>query len=125
MKTNRYDSVWQKYIPVVRILLKKSAAEQQALLINRVDFERAGISRKSGYKFEVGFTNGKPDTIFIENELVQSFIAAIQNDETIHQHLLLNSYTFTFSTNYQLQIKNTGLLKEAIPVLADTAPEEE
>jgi hypothetical protein len=121
-KRNFYDSIWSKYMPVIRILLKKSAAAEQVLSMNRIDFERAGSSRKSGYKFTIDFTNSRPDTIFTDNELVQSFVAALQDDEIIQQHLSQNDYTFTFSSKYQLQIKNNRLRNQtALPALAEEA----
>jgi hypothetical protein len=110
---NFYLSVWNKYVPVIRILLKKSAGEEQSFNMNRIDFERAGGTRKSGYKFVVNFIGVRPDTILAGNELVQSFIWALQNDETVHQLLSKNNYTFTLNTKYQLQIKNNGLPQKA------------
>ena len=119
-KRNFYDVLWNKYLPVIRILLKKSAIEEQGFNMNRVDFERAGSSRKSGYKFAINFTNGRPDTIFTENELVQAFVAALHDDETIQQHFAKNNYAFTFTSKYKLQIKNITLAEEpALPALSE------
>ncbi|MEO8711994.1 MAG: hypothetical protein ABI405_07730 [Parafilimonas sp.] len=119
---NFYLSVWNKYVPVIRILLKKSAAEEQSFNMNRIDFERAGGIRKSGYKFVVNFIGFRPDTILAGNELVQSFIYALQNDETVHQLLSKNNYKFTLNTKYQLQIKNNGLPHEAeLPELSENS----
>jgi len=121
-KRNFYDALWNKYVPVIRILLKKSAIEEQAFSMNRIDFERAGSSRKSGYKFTINFTNSRPDTIFTENELVQAFVTALRDDEIIQQHLVKNSYAFTFTSKYQLQIKNITVAEEpALPELTEDA----
>jgi hypothetical protein len=103
-----YTSVWNKYVPVLRILIKKSATEEQLFKFNRIDFDRAGYARKSGYKFMVSFINNKPDGIFAGNELVQAFISVLYNDALIAQQLLNSNYTFTFSSNFSLTIKNDG-----------------
>lgn len=108
-----YISVWNKYLSVIRILAKKSATQEQAFAMNRIDFERAGGTRKSGYKFMVNFINGKPDTLYSGNELVQTFIAALESDEVIHNLLSKNNYTFTFTSKYQLHIKNNSLFTQA------------
>jgi hypothetical protein len=119
-KRNFYDVIWNKYLPVIRILLKRSAIEEQVFSMNRIDFERAGSSRKSGYKFTISFTNSRPDTIFTENELVQAFVTALHDDEIIQQHLAKNNYAFTFTSKYQLQIKNITLAAEpALPELTE------
>lgn len=120
IKHTFYVTVWNKYLSVIRILLKKSAATEQNLIMNRIDFERAGGSRKSGYKFVVNFVDGKPDALFSGNDLVQTFIASLLSDDVIHEHLLKYNYTFTFTSKYQLQIKNNSSSKQTkLPVLAD------
>jgi hypothetical protein len=120
-KYNFYLSVWNKYLPIIRILLKRSATEDQVLDINRIDVERAGGTRKSGYRFMVNFVNGRPDALFSGNDIVQTFISVLQTDETINNHLLKNDYTFTFTSKYQLQIKNNGSSKqtEEVPALEE------
>ena len=115
-----YASIWNKYLPVIRILVKKSATGEQVFNMNRIDFERAGSSRKSGYKFSVNFVNGRPDTIFAGNELVQSLITALQEDDAIQQQLQKNDYTFSFTSKYQLQIKNNSQPgKDAVSELSE------
>lgn len=108
---NKYSffiSVWNKYLSAIRILLKKSAKEDQVLGMNRMDFERAVGIRKSGYRFVVNYIDGKPDALYSGNDLVQTFISALANDETIHSLLVKYNYTFTFTSKYQLQIKNNS-----------------
>jgi hypothetical protein len=112
-KYNFYITLWNKYLSVIRILLKKSASEEQVLMLNRIDFERIAGIRKSGYKFTVNFINGRPDALFSGNDLVQTFISVLQTDEFINKNCLSqNNYTFVFTTKYQLYIKNNGSTKQ-------------
>ena len=112
-KYNFYITLWNKYLSVIRILLKKSASEEQVLMLNRIDFERIAGIRKSGYKFTVNFINGRPDALFSGNDLVQTFISVLQTDEFINNNCLSqNNYTFVFTTKYQLSIKNNGSNKQ-------------
>jgi len=121
MNNNKHTffiSVWNKYLSAIRILLKKSATQEQVLDFNRSDFERAGATNKSGYRFTVNFINGRPDALFSGNDLVQTFISVLTSDEVINDHLLKNNYTFTFTSKYQLQIKNTlSKQTEELPTL--------
>ena len=90
------------------------------MLINHIDLERVTGIRKSGYKFTVNYVNGRPDALFSGNDLVQTFISVLQTDEIISNHLYKYNYTFTFTTKYQLFIKNNGSNKPAeLPVLAE------
>ena len=112
-KVNLFLSAWKKYLPVTRILIKKSAAGTQLLSMNRTDFER-DVKRKSGYKFVVNFIAGKPDIIVANSEIIQSFMYALVNDEMISSLLLKGNYAFTLNTKYQLEIKNTSTQKAII-----------
>jgi hypothetical protein len=104
-KVNLFLSAWKKYVPVIRILIKKSAEEIQVLNMNRTDFEK-DAKRKYGYKFVVHFVNGKSDTFIADSEIIQSFIYALRDDEITSQLLLKYDYSFTLNNKYQLEIKN-------------------
>lgn len=104
-KVNLFLSAWKKYIPVIRILLKKSAEEIQVLNMNRTDFER-DAKRKLGYSFAVRFSNARPDIIASRSEIIQSFTQSLLNDDVISKMLLKHDYTFTLNNKYQLEIKN-------------------
>jgi hypothetical protein len=110
-KVNLFLSAWKKYIPVIRILIKKSATETQVLNMNRTDFEK-DVKRKSGYKFVVNFIGGKPDIIVAGSEIIQSFITALLSDEIVSQLLLKKSYSFMLNSKYQLEIKNNIIQEE-------------
>lgn len=113
-KLTSYIPVWNKYLPVIKILLKKSAAAEQVLGMNRSDFDKAAGVRKSGYRFAINFVNNQPDTLFSGNSFAQSFISVLQNDEIIRELLSKNNYLFVFTGKYQLQIKNNGVTEQAL-----------
>jgi len=103
-----YASIWNKYFPVIRILMKRSADAQQILDFNRIDFERTGKGRKAGYKFNIEFIDGKLTTNTRDNELAQTLVAELMQDNVTKELLLHNNYEFCFDTKFQLYIKNTG-----------------
>ena len=49
-----YTQIWSKYLPIIKILLKRSANGNQTLELNRIDFERAGTGRKAGRRDRCG-----------------------------------------------------------------------
>ena len=118
-----FIAVWNKYLPAVRILLKKAATTEQVIGMNRSDFDRAAGTKKTGYRFSVNFIKDKPDAFFSGNDLVQAFIAALVDDAAIRTMLAESNYTFSFNSKYQLQIKNAGFEKQALlpePVAEET-----
>ena len=120
-KQTAFAAVWSKYLPAIKILLKRAVTAEQLLGMNRNDFERAAGIKKSGYRFTVNFSNGRADALFSGNDIVQAFISVLMEDAATQAMLLESNYTFSFSSKYELQIKNTGLRKQ---VLSPEAAEE-
>src|SRR4030095_16308899 len=57
-----YRHVWNKYLPVIRILMKRYASGPQKLALNRTDFEKVSRSRKAYPTFHIELENGKLTT---------------------------------------------------------------
>ncbi len=101
-----YNHIWKKYLPIIKILMKKSAAEDQVLNLNRVDFERAGTGRKAGYKFTIEFTDGKVGNVISGSTLAMHLASVVLEDDAAKQILLDNNYEVSLNTKFQLSIKN-------------------
>lgn len=101
-----YNHIWKKYLPIVKILMKKSSSEDQVLNLNRVDFERAGTGRKAGYKFLIEFTDGKVGNVISGSELALHLAQVILEDEGAKSILAENNFTVSLNTKFQLSIKH-------------------
>ncbi|MBI3883718.1 MAG: hypothetical protein HY305_05785 [Sphingobacteriales bacterium] len=107
-----YTHIWNKYLPVIRILLKKSATGNQTLDLNRVDFERAGSGRKAGYKFDIQYEDGRVGNVISGSDLASNLAAVMLEDTGTKAILKDNNYTVSLNTRFQLLIKNTSPAKE-------------
>lgn len=54
-----YTQLWKKYLPVIRLLLKKTADTDQKLQIYKHEFASTGAKNKLGYIFNLEILNGK------------------------------------------------------------------
>jgi hypothetical protein len=102
-----YTYIWNKYLPVIRILLKKSSGGDQLLSLNRDDFERAGTGRKAGYKFTIEFTEGKVSNVISGSDLASHLAAAMLEDAATKAVLQAGHFQVILNTKFQLTIKNT------------------
>jgi hypothetical protein len=98
-------TVWNKYVPIIRILLKKSRTADQTLDLNIPDFERAGIARKSGYKFDVKFSKGKVSNVIIASPLASTLASDLLADETIKSLFQEGEFEISLNTKFQLTMK--------------------
>lgn len=103
-----YTNVWSKYLPIIKILLKKSRTAQQTLTLNLSDFERAGIARKSGYKFSIVLRKGKVDNVIINSPLASNLASALLGDDAIKALVSHEDFQIDMNTKFQLVIKHLG-----------------
>jgi hypothetical protein len=98
-------NLWNKYLPVIKILLKRSKSGEQVLPINQSDFEKAGLARKTGNKFSLVFKNGKVDNVVISSPIAADLAAGLLNDEGIKALFAEHDYRIAMNTKYQLHIE--------------------
>lgn len=109
-----YTNVWNKYLPIIRILLKKTAAADQTLDLNLPDFERAGIARKSGYKFNIVFSKGRVDNVIISSPLASNLAQVLLGDPVIKELFMKNDYHVGMNTKFQMNFKCIAQAQEEV-----------
>ncbi len=107
-----YVHVWNKYLPIIKILMKRSLTGDQTLDLNRIDFEKAGSGRKAGYKFTIEFVQGRVSNIISGSPLASDLAAALLNDPAARQILGANDIDISLSTRFQLSIVNRQKKKQ-------------
>ena len=101
-----YNHIWKKYLPIIRILMKKSVSDEQVLDLNRIDFERAGTGRKAGYKFKIDFTDGKVGNVISGSPLAMHLAQVIMEDDSAREILNEHNFEVSLNTKFQLTVKN-------------------
>ena len=109
-----YNHIWKKYLPIIRILMKKSSSEIQVLDLNRVDFERAGTGRKAGYKFTIEFSGGKVGNVISGSTLAMHLASVILEDDLAKQIINENNFEISLNTKFQLTIKNANTEQQEV-----------
>lgn len=100
-----YTQVWNKYLPVIRILLKRSASADQQLGLNRIDFEKGSRSRKPSCTFSIELVKGHFGAIS-RSEPARELVAVLLEDELTRSLLKQNDYAISLNSDFQLKIKN-------------------
>lgn len=101
-----YTNVWLKYLPIIRIVMKRSVAAEQMLALNAPDFERAGMRRKAGYKFSFALKEGRVKNVIIDLPLASSLAAVLLEDNIVKDLIETNEFQFSLSPKYELTIKH-------------------
>ena len=104
-----YFHVWNKYLPIIKILMKKTPAGAQTLDLNRIDFEKAGSGRKAGYKFTIEFQKGKVSNIISGSALASDLAMVLLNDPASRAIVTNSDIAITLNTKFQLIIVNKSV----------------
>jgi hypothetical protein len=99
-----YISTWAKYLPVLKILLKRSEACEQIFNLNVSDFKLAGATRKTGYKFIIQFLGGRVNNV-LTCDIARDFAFALLEDVHTKEIIIQNNYDISMNEKFQLCIK--------------------
>lgn len=104
-----FTQAWQKYLPVIRILMKRSATGPQKLETNRTDFERAAGGRKIKFNFAaVTIMKGKLKNLGQPAPVARELLALLQQDPVTKELTHANDYELHMDTQMNLHIKNVS-----------------
>jgi len=106
-------ATWNKYLPIIRILLKRSIITEQSLDLNSIDFERAGSGRKAGYKFLIEFRKARVGNVISGIPLAANLASVIMEDAAAKAILANNDYHISLNPKFKLHIKCIN--REALP----------
>ena len=114
-----YTNTWNKYLPVIRILLKRAITSEQKMELSRIDFESGGSrTRKLACSFNIELERGR----FIkltQSVTAKSLQAVLMEDDVAKSLLLQHQYHITLNAGFQLSIRNL------VPPVQEEPTEEE
>lgn len=107
MEERQYLTTWKKYLPVIRLHLKKSLNEDQSFKLNITDFESAGDRGKSGYSFNIAMENGRVTNNISGSAVARDLYEALKGDEAIKAMLQDKQVKISVGKTFILTIKTT------------------
>jgi len=108
-----FTQTWKKYLPVIAILIKRSASGDQTLSMNNTDFGRAAGGRKIKFSFtHLQINNGRINTQVKHAAVAKELGAVLQEDEVIKKLLVGQQLEFALTNDLTLSIKNNTPIPE-------------
>jgi len=107
-----FSQAWNKYLPIIKILMKRTPNGDQTLDMNRTDFERAAGGRKAKFTFNVALHKGRIQNITSPSPVAKELATILQEDEMTRKLVREFDYEFSMNSSFQLLIKNSTLPAE-------------
>ena len=113
-----YTLLWKKYLPAIKVLLKKSNENDQKLLLYKHEFESTGARNKLGYVFKLELLNGKPLHKSNTTAPAYDLYTLMMEHETIAAWLKNQHVKIQVSRSYELNISSvkTGETEVLSPI---------
>ncbi len=101
-----FTQTWRKYLPVIQILLKRSAQGDQSLQMNHTDFERAAAGRKIRHSFNnLELVKARMNNQSKQPPFAKEFATFLLEDENMKRFLMDKHVEFSMTNNFSLSIK--------------------
>lgn len=114
-----YTQVWTKFLPLIRLMTKKSLNGNQVVTMNRTDFDKAGGGRKAGFNFSLELRNGRV-TNRPTSPIAKDLATVLQQDDGIMAILSNRNFTMDMNTKCQLTIHAVPAVEAVIETEAST-----
>ncbi|HWC54316.1 MAG TPA: hypothetical protein VG676_12095 [Chitinophagaceae bacterium] len=101
-----FIQTWNKYLPVIKILIKRSVNGVQTLDMNQSDFQRATGGRKVKFVFAITLRKGRIQNTVNPSQTAKDLLAVLQMDSVTNSIIREQEFEFTMNNNFQLLIKN-------------------
>lgn len=114
-----FFQAWNKYLAIIKILMKRSPSGDQTLDMNKTDFERAAGGRKAKFTFNVLLHKGRIQNVTSPSPVAKDLATLLQEDEMTRILVRQFDYQFSMNASFQLTIKNMTPATEAADGAAD------
>ena len=119
-----YVHTWKKYLPVIRILLKRSATADQSFNLDRLDFEKVNKSRRPLCSFSIELVKGRLSSL--RAPVPGKDLTEVLLEDAVARELVRNNhYSISLNSKFELQIKNANPVKEAVAIAHDDITSDE
>jgi len=120
-----FTPTWNKYLPIIKILMKRSITAPQTLDMNFIDFQRAAGGRKVKFTFSINLHKGRIQNITAPPPLARDLSTVLQENPETSKLVRQYDYDFSLNSNFQLTIKNnTPAISEPDAATPDANSEE-
>ena len=115
--------IWTKYLPVIKIFLKRSVSAEQVLDMNSSDFLRASGGKKVKFTFSVQLIKGRAQAGENPPPIAKDLVSVLQQDHTTSRFLQQNELQIAMNSDFQLYIKNNTPVEKPVEQTSEEATE--
>jgi hypothetical protein len=104
--SNLYQSVWDKFLPVIHLKLKSALKKQESefLVMDKLDFEKASHRKNSSYTFHLELNEGRVLKSKETSSVGIDFARALKENEILFSLVKQGGIVFSLNNKFVLSI---------------------
>src|SRR5258708_4921926 len=83
MNEGRYLALWTKYLPAIRILLKKAVTEQQQMSVGKLELQSIDTRKNVNFSFNMEINHGKVENSLAVHALGKDLFNVMNGDSVV------------------------------------------
>jgi hypothetical protein len=104
MENNLYFSIWNRYLPVIRLQMKNAVNGLKEIKMSKAEFELYGKRKVSDYLIDLEINNGKVANNIKGITIARDLFDVISSDDSCKVLLSKNNYKLNMGKEFILRI---------------------
>ena len=88
MSEGKFLSLWTKYLPAIRILLKKAVNEEQQFTLSKIELQAVDNRKNVNFSFNLEISNGKVESGIGVAPMGKDLFNVLNGDLLVRQFML-------------------------------------
>src|ERR1700754_177677 len=88
MTEGRFLALWTKYLPAIRILLKKAVSEEQQITMSKMELQSVDNRKNVNFSCALEISNGKVENSLIVPEMGKDLFNVLNSDQLVRKFML-------------------------------------
>jgi hypothetical protein len=88
MNEGRSVALWTKYLPVIRILLKKAVTEEQKITFSKIELQSVDNRKNVNFSFNLDISNGKVENGIGVPAMGKDLFAVLNGDQLVRNFMI-------------------------------------
>lgn len=102
----KYKNMWKKYLPIIKILMKKAVLKPQRFKIQRTELKSLGDREKAGYSFRLEVIKGKVTNNISGTAVARDLRDVLFSDASVYEIFKQNDFLFRLDSDFVLLIQH-------------------
>ena len=105
MNEGRYVALWTKYLPAIRILLKKAITEEQRIAVGKLELQSIDTRKNVNFAFNMEVNHGKVENSIAVHSLGKDLFSVLSGDSAVRTFMREKTIVFEMTNARMLLIR--------------------